>query len=81
MKKRKLGFASLGNGISVYDSLHEKHGDYETVAHISIDRIVTYYVDLEEQLKNEIEEYAARSDRTVSASQDQKVFRVRPSKT
>jgi len=42
--QRQLGFYSLGNGISVADSLHEKDGDYVSVAHINVHREVTYYI-------------------------------------
>jgi len=52
--KRKLGFGHLGNGLVVWDSLHEKHGDYEKVAHINHDRTITYHTSLTEKEKEDI---------------------------
>lgn len=79
MKTRKLMFGCLGNGISVCDTLHEKHGDYEKVAHIDTNRRVTYYVKLSCQDKQKIEHFAKTDDRSVSTSQpDWKVFKDRP---
>ncbi len=66
MKNRELGFASLGNGLSVYDCLHEKHSDYERVAHIRKDRSIEYYVELNEEDKLLIEKKAIHSDPYVS---------------
>lgn len=77
--KRDLGFAHFGNGLSVYDRLHEEHGDYQKVAHISAGREVTYYVELSAEDTVEIEKEARESDPSISYSQqDQKVFRTRP---
>jgi hypothetical protein len=77
--KRDLGFGSLGNGISVYDRLHEEHGDYQKVAHINADREVTYYVELSPEDTETIEKEARESDPSISYSQqDQKVFNTRP---
>jgi hypothetical protein len=75
MKKYKLGFGSLGNGITVWNSLEEKHGDYVTVAHISHDRVVTFYGnDLPEHIKKEITNYAHKGQPDVSTSQLIPVF-------
>jgi len=76
--KRDLGFAHLGNGISVYDRLHEEHGDYQNVAHIDRDRNITFKVELKEEYKAEVEEYAATADPNISFTQEQKVFTTRP---
>jgi len=56
--KRKLGFGHLGNGLVVWDSLHEKNGDYEKVAHINHDRKIKYFAPLTEEEKSKIEEMA-----------------------
>ena len=53
--KRNLGFGHLGNGLVVWDSLREKNGDYEKVAHINHDRKITYYASLTEAEKADIE--------------------------
>jgi hypothetical protein len=71
-------FCHFGNGLSVCDTLHEKGGDYVTVAHIDADRQVTYYVNLNQEYKDQIEKEAAESDPRVSATQSGRVFRTRP---
>lgn len=77
--KRDLGFGSLGNGISVWDRLHEEDGDYMKVAHISPDRDVTFYVDLSPEDTARIEKVARESDPGISSSQqNQKIFKTRP---
>ncbi len=78
MKKRDLGFGSLGNGLSVYDRLHEKHGDYEKVAHISPTREVTYCATLAPEYKDAIEHEARTADPNISHTQEGKVFLTRP---
>lgn len=78
MLKRELGFAHFGNGLCVYDRLHEKGGDYERVAHIAADRSISYYVELSAKDKKTIEDTATNSDPNVSTTQCQKVFRDRP---
>lgn len=78
-KERDLGFGCLGNGISVYDRLHEEHGDYQKVAHINAERDVTYYVALSPDDTARVEKEAQESDPGVSyTQQDQKVFKTRP---
>ena len=77
--KRDLGFGCLGNGMLVYDRLHEKHGDFEKIAHISAERVVTYYVELSPEDTARIEKEARESDPGISyTQQDQKVFKTRP---
>lgn len=75
-----LGYGHLGNGISVWNRAQEEHGDYVKIAHIDSDRKVTYYDDkLPGSIKEEIEQFAAKEDPAVSATQlEQKVFRARP---
>lgn len=41
----KLGYGLLGNGVTVWNSLVEEHGDYQTIAHISPEGEVTFYQD------------------------------------
>ena len=74
--KRNLKFGSLGNGITVWDSLNEEAGDYQKVAHIDSYRNIRYYVDnLSAEQQGFIENYANTSDPAVSQTQqDKKVF-------
>lgn len=77
--KRKLGFGSLGNGITVWDSLHEKNGDYVTVAHISTEREITWYMkSLEPEYRKEIEDYAKYANPMRSVCQQDPVFYWKP---
>jgi len=78
MISRDLGFAFFGNGLTVYDRLHENDGDYEKVAHIATDRTVSYYCELSEADKAAIKKIAKESDPFTSTSQVNKVFRDRP---
>ena len=74
-----LGYGHLGNGITVWNRLEEEFGDYKNVAHISPDRTVTFYDErLPENLRDEIQQVAATSTMTVSATQDIPVFSVPP---
>ena len=41
----KLGYGLLGNGVTVWNSLVEEHGDYQTIAHISPEGEATFYRD------------------------------------
>ncbi len=52
--ERNLMFCSLGNGISVCDTLHEESGDYVNVAHINRHRRVTFYKRLNEDDKTKM---------------------------
>jgi hypothetical protein len=77
--KRKLGFGSLGNGITVWDSLHEKDGDYVTVAHISTDREITWYTKrLEPEYRQQVEEFARYANPMRSVCQQTPVFYGKP---
>ncbi len=74
-----LGFGHLGNGVTVWNRLELQDGDYKTVAHIAPDRTVTYYEDgLPEDVRTQIEEFAATSTMTISATQDAPVFSTPP---
>ncbi len=74
-----LGFGYLGNGVTVWNRLELRHGDYRTIAHIAPDRTVTYYEDgLPEDIRAQIEEFAATSTMTISATQDAPVFSTPP---
>lgn len=80
-KKYDLGFGYLGNGVTVWNRLQEEHGDYKKVAHISAEREVKYYDgNLPLDIKQKIEDYAATSTLTISATQNQQVFHVPPKK-
>ena len=77
--KRKLGFGSLGNGVTVWDSLHEKDGDYVQVAHISYDREITFYLKrLELEYRKQIEDYARHANPMRSTCQQDPVFYGKP---
>lgn len=78
--KRELGYGHLGNGLSVWDRLHEEHGDYKKVAHISETREITFHIkNLEPEYRAQVERIAAFSDPSASTSQpEQKVFSTRP---
>ena len=74
-----LGFGHLGNGLTVWNRLELEDGDYKIIAHISPDRTVTYYEDgLPEDVRAQIEEFAATSTMTISATQDAPVFSTPP---
>jgi hypothetical protein len=78
MKTRKLFFCHLGNGLSVCDTLHEKHGDYEKIAHINRNRTIKYYVNLKPEYIQEIEHVAKTNNCNISTTQDVKIFSVPP---
>ena len=74
-----LGFGHLGNGVTVWNRLELRYGDYKTIAHIAPDRTVTYYEDgLPEDVRTRIEEFAAASTMTISATQNAPVFSTPP---
>ena len=74
-----LGFGSLGNGITVYDRTREENGDYICVAHISIDRVVSYRKHrLSAEQREAIESFAKNQDPDSDASRGVKVFNTRP---
>ena len=74
-----LGYGFLGNGVTVWNRKELRYGDYKTIAHIDTDRKVAFYEDsLPEEVRAEIEEYAAKSNMTVSATQDSLVFHTPP---
>ena len=80
-KKYDLGFGYLGNGVTVWNRLQEENGDYKKVAHISAEREVKYYDgNLPLDIKQKIEDFAATSNLTISATQDQPVFHTLPKK-
>ena len=72
----KLGYGSLGNGITVWNSAKEVNGDYEKVAHINPLRKITYYIEnLPVKIIAYIEGIANGPNPSVSTSQpEQKVF-------
>jgi len=81
-KQYELGFGHMGNGLTVWNRLEEKNGDYVTVAHIGPDRSVTIYdKDMPDSVKASIEREAKTSNMTVSATQDTPVFNTPPQGT
>ncbi len=78
-KAYDLGYGHLGNGVTVWNRLEEKHGDYKTVAHIAPDRTVQIYdEEMPQAVREEIQRIADTSEMTVSATQDAPVFTVLP---
>ena len=72
-----LGFASLGNGLSVFNRSKIEAGDYQTVAHISPQRDVKFYVDLPAIEADQVRFQAIMSDPSASTTQPHmKVFHV-----
>ena len=79
-KQYDLGYGHMGNGLTVWNRLEEKGGDYVSVAHIDPERRVTYRdKDLPYSVREQIERIAMTSDARVSATQDMPVFSVPPS--
>lgn len=69
----------MGNGLTVWNRLEEKDGDYVTIAHIAPDRSVRFYdQDMPDNVKERIERIARTSELTVSATQDIPVFTSSP---
>jgi len=78
-KQYELGYGHMGNGLTVWNRLEEKDGDYVTVAHIASDRSVTFYdKDMPDDIKAKIEETARTTEMSISATQDAPVFSVPP---
>ena len=74
-----LGFGHFGSGVLVWNrnEVDKETKDYKSLAHIDVDRKVKYYVsDLPKEVKNKIENFAATSTLTISATQNQPVFRT-----
>lgn len=70
-----LGFGSLGNGITVWNRLKEVRGDYQTVAHISPEREITFYdKQMPEDVVRQIRDFAEKENPTISATQSAPVF-------
>jgi hypothetical protein len=78
LKASDLGFGSLRNGTTVWDRSRERNRDYLTVAHISVERVITYRQPVSSEQRAAIEAFAATADPNVSATQDKKVFIDRP---
>ena len=56
-----IGMGYLGNGLTVWNRAVEENGDYQTIAHISSEGEIRYYVDgLPEDVVSRIEQAAAR---------------------
>jgi len=66
VKQYELGYGYMGNGLSVWNRLEEKDGEYVTVAHISPEREITFYDGaLPEAVKTKILETAKTAEITV----------------
>ena len=74
-----LGYGHMGNGVTVWNQLELRDGDYKTIAHISPDRTVKFYEDsLPEDVRARIEKVAATSTMNISATQDAPIFSTPP---
>jgi hypothetical protein len=70
-----LVFASLGNGITVFDKNRQEHNDYKIIAHIKKDRSISWNMTkLPSDVKNKIVRYSRIANPSISASQSEKVF-------
>ena len=79
LARYSLGYSHLGNGVTVWNSLEQQHGDYKTVAHIAPDRSIKFYDDtMPGPIRERIEKIAATSEMTISTTQDAPVFSTPP---
>jgi len=79
-KQYDLGYGHLGNGLTVWNRLEEKNGDYTTLAHISPDRTVNYIdKELPDSIREKIKHAALSSDmKFLSSEQECRVFSTPP---
>ena len=69
-----IGMGYLGNGLTVWNRAVEESGDYQTIAHISDEGEIHYYVDgLPEDVVSRIEQAAAREQQKALFSAAYKV--------
>ena len=69
-----IGMGYLGNGLTVWNRAVEESGDYQTIAHISDEGEIHYYVDgLPEDVVSRIEQAAAREQQKALFSAAHKV--------
>ena len=69
-----IGMGYLGNGLTVWNRAVEENGDYQTIAHISDEGEIRYYVDgLPDDVVARIEQAAAREQQKVLFSAAYKV--------
>jgi hypothetical protein len=75
--KFDLNSGTMGNGVVVWNSAREIHGDYEKVAHIDQNREIKYCIEnLPVEVIAYVEGIAKGPNFSVSASQpDMKVFK------
>ncbi len=76
--KRKLGCASLGNGLLVWDSLSLDAGDFQRIAHINRHRRINWSIDLKDlapEYRAQVEAWATGPNVSASTTQPwMKVF-------
>ena len=69
-----IGMGYLGNGLTVWNKAVEENGDYQTIAHISDEGKIRYYVDgLPDDVVARIEQAAAREQQKALFSAAYKV--------
>ena len=69
-----IGMGYLGNGLTVWNRAVEENGDYQTIAHISDEGEIRYYVDgLPDDVVSRIEQAAAREQQKALFSAAYKV--------
>jgi hypothetical protein len=67
--KERIGYGSLGNGFSVWDSNIEERGEYKKLAHIGRDRKVYYHAAVSNEAREFIEVIASYHNGSVSVCQ------------
>ena len=67
LPKEELMFAFLGNGVSVCDRLRKEHGDYMEIAHIAVNREITFYNPVSDEGRTRIEKFAKEENITIKS--------------
>lgn len=67
LPKEELMFNFFGNGVSVCDCLREEYGDYLTIAHIAVNREITYYNSVSDEGRARIEKFAKEDNITIES--------------
>lgn len=71
--KSELNYCHLGNGLTIW-----KQGEDDHIAHVDKYRNLTIYDRIDDYTLKVIQEIAATYDGTISATQDDKIFYIRP---
>jgi esterase/lipase superfamily enzyme len=74
---KNLRFGHLGSGIIVFTTEKEEHNDYLKIAHIRDNREIKWYKIPPKQFIDKIEKFAKTANPSISATQEQKVFKTK----